>query len=128
MSILGTPVRRAAPRVLVATLLGTLAAGSGVGLLATSAWLLARAAERPPVLYLMVAIVAVRTFGIGKGVFRYAERLIGHDAALRMLGDVRIAVYRRCERLFPGSARLLGGPAMPTGDVIARVGADPAAG
>jgi thiol reductant ABC exporter CydC subunit len=124
MTVLETPIRRAAPRVLLATLLGTFAAGSGVGLLATSAWLLARAAERPPVLYLMVAIVAVRTFGIGKGVFRYAERLLGHDAALRMLGDVRIAVYRRCERLFPGSARLLGGPAMRTGDVIARVVAD----
>lgn len=124
MSVLEAPIRRAAPRVLLATLLGALAAGSGVGLLAVSAWLLARAAERPPVLYLMVAIVAVRTFGIGKGVFRYAERLIGHDAALRMLGDVRIAVYRRCERLFPGSARLLGGPAMRTGDVIARVVAD----
>ena len=124
MSVLETPIRRAAPRVLLATLLGALAAGSGVGLLAVSAWLLARAAERPPVLCLMVAIVAVRTFGIGKGVFRYAERLIGHDAALRMLGDVRIAVYRRCERLFPGSARLLGGPRMRTGDVIARVVAD----
>ena len=124
MSVLETPIRRAAPRILLATLLGALAAGSGVGLLAVSAWLLARAAERPPVLYLMVAIVAVRTFGIGKGVFRYAERLIGHDAALRMLGDVRIAVYRRCERLFPGSARLLGGPAMRSGDVIARVVAD----
>lgn len=124
MSILETPIRRAAPRVLLATLLGTLAAGSGVGLLAVSAWLLARAAQQPPVLYLMVAIVAVRTFGIGKGVFRYAERLIGHDAALRMLGDVRIAVYRRCERLFPGSARLLGGSVMRTGDMIARVVAD----
>lgn len=124
MSVLEAPIRRSARRVLLATLLGALAAGSGVGLMAVSAWLLARAAEQPPVLYLMVAIVAVRTFGIGKGVFRYAERLIGHDAALRMLGDVRIAVYRRCERLFPGAARLLGGPAMRTGDVIARVVAD----
>jgi ATP-binding cassette subfamily C protein CydCD len=124
MSILEAPLRRAAPRVVLATLLGTLAAGSGVGLLAVSAWLLARAAEQPPVLYLMVAIVAVRTFGIGKGVFRYAERLIGHDSALRILGDVRIAVYRRFERLFPGSARVLGGPAMRTGDLIARVVAD----
>ena len=37
----------------------------------------------PPVLTLMVAIVAVRTFGLGKGVLRYAERLVSHDAALR---------------------------------------------
>jgi ATP-binding cassette subfamily C protein CydCD len=124
VSVLEAPLRRAAPRVLLATLLGTLAAGSGVGLLAVSAWLLARAAEQPPVLYLMVAIVAVRTFGIGKGVFRYAERLIGHDSALRLLGDVRIAAYERLERLFPGSARVLGGPAMRTGEVIARVVAD----
>ena len=58
--------------------------GCGVALTATSAWLISAAALQPPVLTLMVAIVAVRAFGLGKGVLRYAERLVSHDAALRV--------------------------------------------
>jgi ABC-type transport system involved in cytochrome bd biosynthesis fused ATPase/permease subunit len=65
-------------RLLGAIGLGALALGCGVALLGTSAWLLSRAAEHPPVMYLMVAIVSVRAFGLGKAVFRYAERLLGH--------------------------------------------------
>ena len=68
----------------VATL-GFLAIGCGVGLLAASAWLISSAALQPPILTLEVAIVAVRAFGIGKGAFRYAERLVSHDAAFRAL-------------------------------------------
>lgn len=86
--------------------LGVLASGSGVALLATAAWLLSRAAEHPPVMYLMVAVVAVRFFGIGKGVFRYAERLLGHRVALERQSVDRIAVYRRlATRLLPISGR-----------------------
>ena len=58
-----------------------------MALTATSAWLISAAALQPPVLTLMVAIVAVRAFGLAKGVFRYAERLASHDAALRVLAD-----------------------------------------
>ena len=36
---------------------------SGVALTATAGWLITRASEQPPVLYLMVAIVAVRAAG-----------------------------------------------------------------
>jgi ABC-type transport system involved in cytochrome bd biosynthesis fused ATPase/permease subunit len=64
-------------------LLGSAALGCGVALTATSAWLISTAALHPPVLTLLVAIVAVRAFGLGKGVLRYAERLVSHDAALR---------------------------------------------
>jgi ATP-binding cassette subfamily C protein CydCD len=38
-------------------------------------------------------------------VFRYAERLVSHDAVLRMLADTRVAVYRRLERLAPAGLR-----------------------
>lgn len=89
------------PRLLLALLFATLSLVSGVGLLAVSAWLISRAAEQPPILFLQVAIVAVRAFGIGRGVFRYAERLAGHDAALRSLTHIRIGVYQRLERLAP---------------------------
>jgi len=87
--------RPARGRLVLAVLFGTLALGSGVGLMATSAWLISRAAQHPPVLTLMVAIVAVRAFGIGRGVFRYAERLTGHDATFRILADLRSRVYSR---------------------------------
>ena len=75
-------------------LLGTGAALAGVGLIATSAWLVSRAAEQPNIATLSVAIVGVRFFGISRGLLRYAERLVGHDAALRSLADVRLRVYR----------------------------------
>lgn len=89
-------------RLLAATGLGAAALACAIGLLATSAWLISRAAQHPPVLYLMVAIVAVRAFGLGRGVLRYAERLVSHDAALRVLARARVAVYDRLVTLTPG--------------------------
>ena len=100
-------------------LAGTLAALSSVGLLATSAWLISRAAQHPPVLYLMVAAAAVQAFGLGRAVLRYAERLAGHDAALRILARTRVACYDRLERLAPA-----GLAAFRSGDLISRLVAD----
>lgn len=83
---------------------GTLAAAAqlaAVGLLLTSAWLVVRAAEQPPVLYLLVAIVGVRFFGVGRAVLRYAERLLTHDAALARTVEARVAVNAALERLAP---------------------------
>nr|BFD83891.1 thiol reductant ABC exporter subunit CydD [Streptomyces sp. Xyl84] len=96
---------RRCSRLALALLLGSLALGSAVGLMATSGWLISRASQHPPVLYLMVAVTATRAFGIGRAVFRYAERLVSHDAVLRMLADTRVAVYRRLERLAPAGLR-----------------------
>ena len=70
-------------RLGLAALLGALAIGCAVALLATSAWLISEASLRPPILTLEVAFVAVRAFGLGRGVFRYSERLVGHDDASR---------------------------------------------
>lgn len=106
-------------RLGLALLLGSLALGSAVGLMATSGWLISRASQQPPVLYLMVAVTATRAFGIGRAVFRYGERLVSHDAVLRMLADTRVAVYRRLERLAP--AGLLH---RRRGDLLTRLVAD----
>ncbi|GAA4239171.1 hypothetical protein GCM10022254_58160 [Actinomadura meridiana] len=114
-----TLARPARWRLGLAVLFGVLALGSGVGLMATSAWLISRAAQHPPVLLLMVAIVAVRAFGIGRGVFRYVERLVGHDATFRVLADLRARVYERLERLAPG-----GLPSVRDGDLLNRLVAD----
>jgi ATP-binding cassette subfamily C protein CydCD len=106
-------------RLAFALLLGSLALGSAVGLMATSGWLISRASQQPPVLYLMVAVTATRAFGIGRAVFRYAERLVSHDAVLRMLADTRVAVYRRLERLAPAGLRTT-----RRGDLLTRLVAD----
>ncbi|MEU1907329.1 thiol reductant ABC exporter subunit CydD [Streptomyces hygroscopicus] len=106
-------------RFALALLLGSLALVSAVGLMAVSGWLISRAAQQPPVLYLMVAVTATRAFGIGRAAFRYAERLVSHDAVLRVLADLRVAVYRRLERLAPaGLGRTR------RGDLLSRLVAD----
>ena len=51
---------------------------------------------------LMVAIVGVRTFGLARPALRYAERLVSHDAALRLLAERRAAVYDALVPLVPG--------------------------
>ncbi|MBW8702221.1 ATP-binding/permease protein CydD [Streptomyces sp. MBT84] len=106
-------------RLTLALLFGSLAPASAVGLMATSGWLISRASQQPPVLYLMVAVTATRAFGIGRAVFRYAERLVSHDAVLRMLADTRVAVYRRLERLAPAGLRTT-----RRGDLLTRLVAD----
>ncbi|MFF2937152.1 thiol reductant ABC exporter subunit CydD [Streptomyces mirabilis] len=106
-------------RFALALLLGCLALGSAVGLMATSGWLISRASQQPPVMYLMLAVTATRAFGIGRAVFRYAERLVSHDAVLRMLADTRVAVYRRLERLAPAGLRTA-----RRGDLLSRLVAD----
>ncbi|MFE4449181.1 thiol reductant ABC exporter subunit CydD [Streptomyces sp. NPDC056796] len=103
----------------LALLLGSLAVGSSVGLMAVSGWLISRASEQPPVLYLMVAVTATRAFGIGRAVFRYAERLVSHDAVLRMLAELRVAVYRGLERVAPAGLH-----ATRRGDLLSRLVSD----
>jgi thiol reductant ABC exporter CydC subunit len=113
---LGDPPRR---WVAASITLGILAVAAGIGLMATSGYLISSAALQPPILSLSVAIVGVRFFGVSRGVLRYLERLISHDAALRALVRLRVAVYRRLEPLVPGE---LG--TVRTGDLLQRFVAD----
>ncbi|MGN6693051.1 MAG: thiol reductant ABC exporter subunit CydC, partial [Aquihabitans sp.] len=97
-------LRTAAPqraRIVGAQLLGVLTEICTVGLAATAAWLIVRAAEEPSFADLAMAAVAVRAFALGKGVLRYAERLASHDATLRLLADLRATVVARLTRLSP---------------------------
>ena len=87
-------------RLTLAGTAGTMAAVCSIGLLATSAWLISRASQHPPVLYLMIPVAAVQAFGIGRGVFRYAERL-GHDAACACWPGW-MSAYDKLERARPG--------------------------
>lgn len=94
-------LRRFAPGVFF----GVLSALSSVALLATSAWLITRAAEHPPILFLSAAIVGVRAFALLRASARYVERLLSHDAAFRQLSDLRIGIYRRLVPLAPDGLR-----------------------
>ncbi|GIF55470.1 thiol reductant ABC exporter subunit CydC [Asanoa iriomotensis] len=99
---------------------GLLAAGTelaGLALMATATWLLITAAGQPPVAALTVAIVAVRTLAIARGVLRYTERLAGHDAVLRIITEVRARIF----------ATLADRPARATdrsGDALSRLVSD----
>jgi ATP-binding cassette, subfamily C, bacterial CydC len=85
------PLRRFWPALAA----GFAAEASAVALLAVSAWLIVRASEQPPVLYLSAAVVGVRFFALARASFRYLERLAGHDATLRQLAASRATMVRR---------------------------------
>ncbi len=104
------------PQTGLATLLAFGAAAASVALMAVSGWLLSRAAEHPPVLYLQVGAIGVRVFGILRGLFRYLERLAGHGIALRLQSALRLSSYSHLARTtLLGSRR---------GDLLTRLIAD----
>ncbi|SPM27299.1 thiol reductant ABC exporter subunit CydC [Mycobacterium terramassiliense] len=114
-----TLLRPRLTRILAAIALGVLSLGSALALAGFSAWLITRAWQMPPVLDLSVAVVAVRTFAISRGVLHYCERLATHDTALRAAGTARAQIYRRLARGPAASAVRL-----HSGELVARVGAD----
>ncbi|MDO8188714.1 ATP-binding cassette domain-containing protein [Conexibacter sp. CPCC 205706] len=115
-------------------LLGAAAAVAGTVLLAASGWLVTRAAERPPVLALLAAIVVVRALGLVRAFGRYGERLAAHDLAFRQLAELRVGWYRRLIarprrdlRTFDpvrGGQRSAGHDGGPAGDAAALPAAD----
>jgi len=113
---LARPWRR---QLLLAVAAGATATGCGIALLAVSGFLLARASQHPNIIAISAAVVAVRALSAGRGVSRYFERLASHDAAFRILADVRLSIYRRLERLAPA-----GLTAFSSGDLLARLISD----
>jgi ATP-binding cassette, subfamily C, bacterial CydC len=107
------------PRLLLAIAFGVLSLGSALALAGVSAWLITRAWQMPPIMDLSIAVVAVRTFAISRGVLHYCERLASHDTALRAAGTARAQIYYR----------LAHGPVdiatrLHSGELVSRVGAD----
>ncbi|MDI2032686.1 thiol reductant ABC exporter subunit CydD [Saccharopolyspora sp. TS4A08] len=88
-------------RTLAGAALGALSLLSGLALTATSAWLIARASQQPPILTLSVAVVGVRTFALSRAALRYLERLVTHDAAFRTAGDLRERLWSALVRIGP---------------------------
>ena len=80
-------------KFVIAAFLGGISLAFGSALLATSAWLLSMASLQPPILTLQVAVVSVRFFGLSRGVFRYIERLVSHDAAFTKATTARVKLF-----------------------------------
>ncbi|HPA32651.1 MAG TPA: thiol reductant ABC exporter subunit CydC [Anaerolineaceae bacterium] len=91
--------------ILISTMTGFSTVAAGVGLLGTSAYLIASAAFHPSIAELSVAVVGVRFLGISRGVFRYLDRLVSHHVNFRLLSILRIWFYDCLKLLAP--ARLI---------------------
>ncbi|WP_353711895.1 thiol reductant ABC exporter subunit CydD [Arthrobacter sp. K5] len=90
-------------------IVGALAALFAVALSGLSGWLILRASEQPPILYLLTAIVGVRFFGIGRAVLRYCERLLLHDAVFASLTKLRGGLWASLSQRALSLRRLLQG-------------------
>ena len=103
----------------LSALLGVTALGSAIALGGTAAWLIARASQQPPVLYLTVAATSVRLFGVSRALARYLSRLASHKVALDGMDALRTNLYDRlCEE--PASSL----SSLRRGDLMTRAGAD----
>lgn len=105
--------------MLAAILLGVLTIGSSVALMAASAFIIAKAALRPSIADLGLAIVGVRLFGITRGLFRYLERLVSHETTFRLLARLRVWFYSALEPLAPAHLTRF-----RSGDLLARIMSD----
>jgi ATP-binding cassette subfamily C protein CydC len=115
-------VRLLAPwraRAVASVALSAAAVCAAVALMMTSGHLISRAALRPPILDLMIVIVAVRFFALARPTLRYVERLVSHDVTFRLLLAIRRWFYEGLLPLAP--ARL---PTFRAGDLLSRLTAD----
>jgi thiol reductant ABC exporter CydC subunit len=103
----------------VSATLGALTLISSIALMATSGWLISRAAQMPPVFYLTWAVVAIQVFALLRGLMRYAERLLSHNATFGSLARIHRIIFDRLENLAPA-----GLPAFRRGDLLARLVSD----
>ena len=105
--------------IVAGVLLGFLAIGSSIGLMAVSAWLISRAALISNVADVALAITAVRVLAISRAAFRYLERYVTHRATFRILSELRVWFFAAVEPLAP--ARL---EDRRSGDLLTRIAAD----
>ena len=103
----------------LSVLLASIGLASSIALGATSAWLIARASQHPPVLTLSVAATSVRMFGVLRALMRYIQRLASHRVALEGMDNLRLGLY---DHLAAGD--ISRSASLKRGDLLARTGAD----
>ena len=106
-------------QVTLAILLSALTIGASISLMSTSALLISMAALHPSVAALSVAVVGVRFFGITRGLFRYAERLVSHSTSFKVLENMRVWLYKTIEPKAPAAITRY-----RLGDLLSRIMAD----
>jgi thiol reductant ABC exporter CydC subunit len=102
--------------VILSVIFGAVTVVCGIGLMATSAYIISAAALQPSIAVLQIPIVGVRFFGISRGLSRYLERYVSHDVAFRLLSQLRVRFYQALEPLAP--ARL---QQFQSGDLLNRL-------
>lgn len=113
------------PRLGLGTLAGTAAAAAAIGLMSLSGWFISAAAAAglaPATAYLFnffLPSIGVRLFAVLRTAARYGERVLTHDATLRVLEDLRVWFYRRIEPLAPSGLWRF-----RSGDLLNRIVAD----
>jgi ATP-binding cassette subfamily C protein CydCD len=105
--------------IVLSIVFGTATILCGMGLMGASAYIISAAALHPSIATLQIAIVGVRFFGLGRGCFRYVERLFSHDATFRILAQIRVSLFQGLDRLKP--ARIVG---FRSGDLLSRATQD----
>ena len=108
------------PRLWLAMLLGAAAMLSASALSAVSGWLIVEASTKVAMMYLMVAIVGVRFFGLARATLRFCERLVTHDVVLRWAGEWRVRLWDALGADARGWCRLTA-PGGALGTLIAEV-------
>jgi ATP-binding cassette subfamily C protein CydC len=105
--------------VLLAALASFGALAANIALMTAAPYLISKATLVTGFAALAVAVTAVRAFAIARAALRYSERYVVHLAALRVLTEIRVRLYRAIEPLAPGGLR-----AFRSGDLLARTVAD----
>ncbi len=105
--------------MLLAAAMGFATIGSGIGLLVSSAYIIAKASLHPPFTELQLGIAGVRFFGFARGALRYIERLVSHNTTFKILSRLRLWFYESLEPLAP--ARLM---QYKSGDLLQRITGD----
>ena len=95
------------------------ALASSAGLMGSAAYIITKAALQPSIADLQIAIVGVRFFGLARGVLRYLERLVSHQATFLVLAKLRATFYQALEPLAP--VRLI---RKRSGDLLTRIVSD----
>jgi ATP-binding cassette subfamily C protein CydC len=105
--------------VLLAALASFGALAANIALMTAAPYLISRATLVTGFAALAVAVTAVRAFAIARAALRYSERYVVHLAALRVLTEIRVELFRALEPLAPGGLR-----AFRSGDLLARTVTD----
>jgi ATP-binding cassette subfamily C protein CydC len=103
----------------LATLFSSATVAAGVGLTATAAYAISRAALVTSFVEIQVALAGVRTFALSRGAFRYLERYTAHAVSFQMLARLRVWFYSAIEPLAPGVLWRHSG-----GDLLTRIVSD----